>query len=544
MKDTRSIKEFMKKKQSKQLVSHEDNLEKLPETCENIKLKPIYLAIKPKRHHGNQKLPRRSKTILPTTSLKTFKNHQKFNVSLSFLLSLLIVIGSYFESKSHHDTNYDLTTEQNILRIIICGLTCLQILLVISYYYTSLKIKISYKAIHKHSNLFQDKDIIRNMFLEIIVCCFIIPPYVKYPLRIPNLEYEEILDVDELLMAFILLRVYHIYKLYYEFTEFNSLRAGFYCNLEMLSSQTKFSVKSMRKASPLLNNFMIFMLSAFVLSVLVNIYDRSIASSPFYYIWNCLWFISYTQYTIGYGDMVPVTHLGRAATILCAFIGIFIYSYTVLIVRNNSVMKNRELQLYSRIKHQAITLQILKKFAIILIQRWWKLCMKRKINAKRLIELVKFQKILHQFSLKRFIASKDKSTVLNEEIQAASSNISKKFRGLNHELDKINISASLSTRYLNLNYSALSKLKFFNRAVRRYLNFGNGLNPGLLKVKRSSARSISSNSGRISIEKLRGDAMKKMMKKKIRMSVASAYNSPVLHLNDDDFYSSRLINKE
>ena len=119
-----------------------DPVLKKNDSNENSEPKPIRLTI---RYNKYLKLPRRTKTIFPSKNISSIKNLQKKNIFLSFCLSILIISGSYYEAQSLYYNNYVLTSDLNMLRIILSGLAGVQILLVIIYYYNKLRIKISYK---------------------------------------------------------------------------------------------------------------------------------------------------------------------------------------------------------------------------------------------------------------------------------------------------------------------------------------------------------------------------------------------------------------
>jgi hypothetical protein len=52
------------------------------------------------------------------------------------------------------------------------------------------------------------------------------------------------------------------------------------------------------------------------------------------YLWNAWWFIFITMTTVGYGDIVPSTHMGRLTSVVACFVGIVIQSLITAALAN------------------------------------------------------------------------------------------------------------------------------------------------------------------------------------------------------------------
>jgi hypothetical protein len=57
------------------------------------------------------------------------------------------------------------------------------------------------------------------------------------------------------------------------------------------------------------------------------LHDQGLASFP-----NCVWFIIITMATIGYGDLAPVTRMGRIVAVVSCFAAVVLFALTVNIV--------------------------------------------------------------------------------------------------------------------------------------------------------------------------------------------------------------------
>ena len=514
-----------------------DEYQKPSEADELQKLKSIHVVFTQKKI---TKFPRRTSVILPIRSNLSIKYQQKKNILISFLLSFLIMVGSYYESQVLHERNYNFTYDLNITRIIICGLACVQMSLVVLYYYNKLKIKISYKMVSQNSLIYQDISTRRSLIFEILICMIVIPPYLEFIVEFPQLSNIETLSLDEILMPLIFLRLYHAVGLFYEFSFYNSLKGRFYCDFMTVEDPLSFSMRSILKKYPIFSSFLLFCLCTLILGILLNIYERNLVRSPFVYVWNALWIISYTQSTIGYGDIVPETHLARGTVVLCAFSGVFLYSYIILIVRNNTGLTITEQKLYSEVKYMTKGIRFLKSHAILLIQCWWRLIMRRKIGLPRINNIFKFHVRLQDFSLRRLIESQEKCPTLADEIHTTARRVAVKIKGIQIHLEKVNTCFTMSTKYLNIQYSLRSKLKHFNRRIRRYHEAPARFEAHLLTVS-PRERITSLFSSNVVVKKLRENAVKKLIENKIRIKSISASNAtPIVSSlsSDEDFYSS------
>ncbi len=78
------------------------------------------------------------------------------------------------------------------------------------------------------------------------------------------------------------------------------------------------------------------MLSAVVLGMQIYIFESvskgSFADNQYIHFWNGLWTAILTMTTIGYGDIFPISHFGRAVSIIACIFGSFLFSVMTLLV--------------------------------------------------------------------------------------------------------------------------------------------------------------------------------------------------------------------
>jgi hypothetical protein len=143
--------------------------------------------------------------------------------------------------------------------------------------------------------------------------------------------------------------------------------------------------------------------------LLMRVFERS-ASSNFSYIWSGFWLIGITITTVGYGDIVPTTHIGRLICGLSAIFGMCVLSYAIDVVQTSFTIElSAEAQLAGTLLYQKKLDGRVKELAVVFIQRWWRLHLKRRQRQPRHQEVYKFMVHLSRFAgfISRFLKFED-----------------------------------------------------------------------------------------------------------------------------------------
>ncbi len=111
--------------------------------------------------------------------------------------------------------------------------------------------------------------------------------------------------------------------------------------------------------------------STFILGFAIRIFEIGSSDSPFIYTWNAFWVVILTMTTIGYGDIYPVTNLGRIICIVACIWGVFILSLFVVALTNTTEFSAKEGQVYDAIIMERSVRKKLKKDAGILIKEFF-----------------------------------------------------------------------------------------------------------------------------------------------------------------------------
>ena len=482
-----------------------------------------------------KRFPRKTKSILPSINIKSLKNSQKINVIITLLISVITVSVSIYECDILSAQNYLLNFTDNMLRISLIFLNIIQFFLIVSYHRKTFKLKICHKIISKHSSLTQDKTILKKILGEAFLCFILLPPYITYKKSFTQLGIVQTLTIEDLLLIFILIRVFHVYKLYYEFSSFNSLRSRFYCNLLRIDDQFTFILRCFFRDLPYVSVIFTFTLSIALIGYLLHIYEQNVELSPFISLWNGFWIISYTESTVGYGDIVPKTHLGRFMCIISSFFGVFMYSYTVSVFRTTAGLSPGETKLYSVLRHKANVEKKLKICSAILIQRWWRLTMKRRIKTSTINDIHKFNTQLTDFIYLHNQMDQQMNPTLSESVEKLSGLPIKKIRELTQRLKPVLKSEEQALRLANMYYSSSKKINSLRSRIKKIFGVKKQFKIDEI-IHPKSAVPRHSLENRALLKKKQDIAVKKMIDKRTnRVSILKINRSLS---SDEDFYSS------
>jgi len=89
------------------------------------------------------------------------------------------------------------------------------------------------------------------------------------------------------------------------------------------------------------------------------------------YLWNALWGMMITSFTVGYGDIVPLTHSGRIAASICAIVGTLLTSLLTASLSNSlawNPQEQRAINLCARENSKVLYAES----AASLISIWWR----------------------------------------------------------------------------------------------------------------------------------------------------------------------------
>mmetsp|Transcript_40802 Transcript_40802/g.42613 ORF Transcript_40802/g.42613 Transcript_40802/m.42613 type:complete len:681 (+) Transcript_40802:66-2108(+) len=158
-------------------------------------------------------------------------------------------------------------------------------------------------------------------------------------------------SLNMLLFLLCVLRFYYIYWIITQWVVFSSERSKRIINFLVRENFIVITFKSILKYYGLFSLLLLFLTMTYMFSLVFKIledFDRENYEN-FTEIVNCLWYIMVTITTIGYGDLVPVTMLGRVLGVLCSIAGIFFIAMLFVFLVLYITLDNDEHQAYKKI---------------------------------------------------------------------------------------------------------------------------------------------------------------------------------------------------
>ena len=188
-------------------------------------------------------------------------------------------------------------------------------------------------------------------------------------------------------------------------------------------------------------------------------YEKSLPGTTYKTVWDKIFIISVTQTTIGYGDTVPLSHIGRTICVFSGVFGVFLNSYMLLSVTRACELNDRETLFFSSIKYQHLIKHALKPTAILAIQKWWKFMLRRKNKLLRVNQLAIFFIQLEKFSFQRAKLLESKNDSTTDSLNKFTSSTEIKFSSCLRHLDSFANQEKTGLEYVKREYSNLNHLQ-------------------------------------------------------------------------------------
>lgn len=241
----------------------------------------------------------------------------------------------------------------NSLRIIILVTTCLSIILILFSRHIEHNREYFFK---KESDLkFYKGEYFLLSILEILLILPIQYPGINSYIIFVQLGSTICLPFTSILGSISIFRFIIIYKIFKNFTIWNSEYAEMKCEKYVCQADTRFAFKALQKENPFLTLGIIFVLTCVCFGFSLRNFELHFweangdISQNWKYHWNALWCVFVSMTTVGYGDFFPNTHLGRMIIIAACIVGIYFVSMTMVFMTSKSVLSELEMKAYKLI---------------------------------------------------------------------------------------------------------------------------------------------------------------------------------------------------
>ena len=356
--------------ESKAIINHIRNFQKSNVmTQEEIdsKIREVYKGQNTETMKFIQKkiLEEQEKDLLIDNELKIFSNIRKSEMGfvdektlhenylkykIEDCLGLILLALSYFSCIMYYETRPPLKTsaytDPNFYKYPLIVNTILVIFLCINVtlkYYYLLELGKSDKEVSTTANLFSKKDYYLPLVKELIF--LIISPHIFFD----NIQIvcssnwnniDNVYQLNDFLLIFSLLRIYIIFVFILTTTIYYNYRAFRIANMMGMTMSHYFGLKCLLYKYPFRSILVIIVSFVLIISYMLRIIEKSDKDYNKY--GNCIWFYLITMTTVGYGDKVPNSNLGRIFTFVAAVFGSILLSIFISSSQKALAMTDKE----------------------------------------------------------------------------------------------------------------------------------------------------------------------------------------------------------
>lgn len=438
---------------------------------------------------------------------------------VSVLLTVLFELVAYL-ANDRYSANNDHTEDNitDVLRLLAIVISVCQVAVLVQHH--------NLRGRRRVRNT-QERRRLRWKWLlaETLLHCLVLPPRVNAEWKLYQLGTYANLALSDVLFAVGLLRIYHIVRAIYRLSSYSRYRAGFYIALEGVVNRTAFIWRSLLKRYTALAFLLTWTLLNLGGGFALRSFDYSVPGNKVDSLWSAFWSVVVSETTIGYGDVIPLTHISRLTLLATITSGMAIYSYVMMVVHRTVELNPQQHRLYGEI-HYVESRKRLRNAAAILVQRWWKYYRNKQAKLHTLDYLINFNFHLRTFRLRRRTILSFLTPLLSQIVRRFETDVKHKFTEEISSLQDIRSMESLvsvtQSRILSTNeFSIRMKLRSIAHSSKEYKavlperRFSTNSSKEAFQ-HRSSISSIGSKSRKAKLRRARDLALKKLHKSKFQ----------------------------
>lgn len=218
----------------------------------------------------------------------------------------------------------------------------------------------------------------RCMLCELLLFCIHCPPGCNFEFSFRQLRGRLVLSLAEVTTVVMFARLWLVLRGARFNSRWGSLAVEDCCTEFGCHAGSRFMLKAYFQSRPFLVLSVSLLTSLICFALMIRILERPYAidngsGQDYNYIWNSLWMVIITMFTVGYGDFYPQTHLGRVLVVLACLWGMFLISMLVVQMARatmHSQQESRAFTLISNIQRQR-QIQPTAARAVLAALRYW-----------------------------------------------------------------------------------------------------------------------------------------------------------------------------
>lgn len=286
-------------------------------------------------------------------------------------------------------TDRKITSEENFLRFLNIGIVSTGVVLVILSYHFRIKLLKADKKLSKYDGIFSS-GLYKYLFLELFLITIFYPPFMNNAIAGELLNLFYIYNFNAITSVFVIGKCYFIIRVYSYFSRWTSDSAASIGKKFNVNTGLHFAFKSELKKRPYTVLAIAVIVSMGICSFCVRVFEYSVFSpnttskrlkgdNELQDLTNCFWLIIITMLTVGYGDLSPSSHMGRAVVLVASILGMLLVSLIVVSLAVLTEFSDGEKKAYNVIKKLQADSNAYQKAANVIFD----ICKLRYLNEKR-----------------------------------------------------------------------------------------------------------------------------------------------------------------
>ena len=405
---------------------------------------------------SDKKLPSKLEGKDSVEEVRMLKKKLKRSDTLSAFVSCFGLVFQWIESEIFFGNE---NTSTNVCVIIRTSITISCLILnyfIFNHYKIKLEIEKARKMVYKGIPFLKSEDL-KVYILESVFCWIHSPPGFDYEFDNSELGLKYKTSLDAYCSVIMLGRLYMFVRLFDHYTSWTGERAIRVCKLIGFNPDSKFAIKSYLKYKSVIVLIIIILLLTTLFGLAIRTIERcekELGGRKFSFdsLYNSLWCVVVSMFTIGFGDIFPVTQIGRLIIIVASIMGGFIQSMFVVTLTNTLQLTKEEGSAYEELTRMNNVKSKLEGDASKLITTLFRLngAIKKKMGVKKKMLLrIDIMMLSKRFRIKRKnVYNQSKSIVgmmsdINDEITLEFAELMEVSEPLNNMMNHVENSLSM-----------------------------------------------------------------------------------------------------
>ena len=200
--------------------------------------------------------------------------------------------------------------------------------------------------------------------------------------------------------------------------------------------------------------------------LLYHLVERGNASNLMLY--DGPWVIAITQLTVGFGEIVPITTIGRIVAIGPGVIGVCTLSLVVTYALKLLHMSRPQKQLSEKLYHRRYIQQHLLTLTATFLQRWWRLKLSRRfLDPLRLKKMLLFKLIHDKFREKFAVDLAGPTQEFEGHLNKLQVSIHKQFHDVHKKLNEVTGVRTMAGKFSTDKFNQVAKILLCRQAYLR-----------------------------------------------------------------------------